>query len=69
MAVLDTERERVLVLQAPVARLLRTRDIGADFHFRGLGPDLLGETFDIEEALDRLQRRKAAPLGNDTRTI
>lgn len=63
VVLLDTERERVLVVHAPVARLLRTRDLATDFHFRGLGPDLLGETFDLEEALDRLEHRKGTPLG------
>lgn len=61
--VLETQRSRVVVYAAPVARLLRTRDLVGDFHFRDLGPDLLGPSFDLEEALRRLTLRKARPLG------
>lgn len=62
-AVLDTATHRVVVYAAPIARLLRTRDLVGDFHFRGLGPDLLGTSFDLGEALRRLSLRKARPLG------
>jgi endonuclease-8 len=63
VVVLDTDEHRVLVDSAPVARLIRTRDLIRDLHFRHLGPDLLGEVFDIDEALMRLQIRKEVPLG------
>jgi endonuclease-8 len=62
-AVLDTSGHRVLVYTAPIARLLRTRDLIGDFHFRGLGPDLLGESFDLAEACTRLALHKTRPLG------
>ncbi|HEY6881077.1 MAG TPA: DNA-formamidopyrimidine glycosylase family protein [Polyangiales bacterium] len=62
-AVLDTEAHRVLVYTAPIARLLRTRDLLGDFHLRGLGPDLLGETFDLAEACTRLSLHARRPLG------
>jgi endonuclease-8 len=63
VVVLDTDEHRVLVDSAPVARLIRTGDLVRDIHFRHLGPDLLGETFDIDEALARLKIRKEVPLG------
>jgi endonuclease-8 len=61
--VLDTENHRVAICDAPVARLIRTADLVRDFHFRHLGPDLLGPTFDVEEALTRLRHRNELPLG------
>jgi endonuclease-8 len=63
VVVLDTDAHRVVVSEAPVARLIRTEDLVRDFHFRHLGPDLLGPTFDLEEALTRLMRRQELPLG------
>lgn len=62
-AVLDTASHRVMVYTAPIARLLRTRDLIGDLHFRGLGPDLLGTTFDLNEALKRLTLHGQRPLG------
>lgn len=62
-AVLDTEGHRVMVYTAPIARVLRTRDLIGDFHFRGLGPDLLGGSFDLAEACTRLALHKYRPLG------
>lgn len=60
---LDTDAHRVLVVKAPVARLIRRRDLVRDLHFRDLGPDLLGPTFDMDEALRRLALRNPVPLG------
>ena len=60
---LETSSSRVVVYAAPIARLLRTRDLVGDFHFRELGPDLLGPSFELAEALRRLTLRKARPLG------
>src|SRR5262249_29754351 len=56
-------RHRVIVDSAPVARLIHTRDLVRDLHFRHLGPDLLGADFDLDEALTRLRIRKEVPLG------
>jgi len=61
--VLETPMHRVVVYEAPVARLLRTRDLRGDLHFRELGPDLLGPSFDLSEACERLVARKSQPLG------
>jgi endonuclease-8 len=61
--ILETAKHRVVVYDAPIARLLRTADLTGDFHFRGLGPDLLGESFPLEEATERLRARAGTPLG------
>jgi endonuclease VIII len=61
--ILETAEHRVVVYSAPIARLLRTRDLTSDLHFRDLGPDLLGAGFDLTEATARLAARQAAPLG------
>jgi endonuclease-8 len=63
VVVLDTDAHRVTVSRAPVARLIRTRDLVRDFHFRSLGPDVLGASFDVEEALKRLLSRRELTLG------
>jgi endonuclease-8 len=63
VVVLDTERHRVIVDSAPIARLIQTRDLVRDIHFRHLGPDLLADSFDLDEALARLRIRKEVPLG------
>ena len=63
VVVLDTDRHRVLVDHAPVARLIRTRDLTRDLHFRDLGPDLLAPELALDEALARLRMRKETPLG------
>jgi endonuclease-8 len=63
VAVLDTDQHRVIVASAPVARLIHTRDLVRDLHFRHLGPDLLGPELDLDEALARLRMRKEVPLG------
>lgn len=63
VAVVETDAHAVLVRSAPVARLLRTRDLARDRAFRDLGPDLLGPSFDAIEALRRLRLRSERPLG------
>lgn len=49
--------------EAPTVRLLRARDLPVDRRLAALGPDLLGETFDEDEALARLRLRDAQPIG------
>ena len=63
VALVETKTVVATCSSAPVARLLRTRDVEKDLAFRDLGPDLLGETFDEEEAIRRLLRRRAMTLG------
>jgi len=48
---------------APTVRLLRARDLPVDRRLAALGPDLLGESFDEDEALARLRQRDAQPIG------
>jgi endonuclease-8 len=64
VAMLDTEQHRVIVYDAPVARLVRTQDLTSDLHFRDLGPDLVGVSFDLGEAVKRLCARKEQELGD-----
>jgi len=63
VVILETARHRMVVYAAPVARLLRTRDLRGDMHFRGLGPDLVAASFDLPEACERLKGRASRPLG------
>lgn len=63
VALVETKTVGAVCSRAPVARLLRTRDIEKDLAFRDLGPDLLGETFDEDEAIRRLARRAHRTLG------
>ncbi len=63
VALIETKTHTALCFRAPVARLLRIRDIEKDLAFRGLGPDLLGESFDEDEAIRRLLRRAETTLG------
>jgi endonuclease-8 len=63
VAMLDTEQHRVIVYDAPIARLVHTRDLRSDLHFRDLGPDILADAFDLGEAVARLAARSAQPLG------
>lgn len=65
VANLVTEAHCMEVTKAPVARLIRTRDLVRDFHFRNLGPDILGVEFDGREALRRLRARNGRALGEN----
>jgi endonuclease-8 len=62
-AIIDTAQARVVAFDAPVARLLRTRDVPRDLAFRDLGPDLLSPLFQRAEAERRLRARGHLPLG------
>jgi endonuclease-8 len=62
VAIIETKDVAAICIRAPVARLLRTKDIVKDLAFRDLGPDLLGETFDEDEAIRRLMRRAHTTL-------
>ena len=64
VVVLDTDEHRVIVSQAPVARLIRKKDLFRDLHFRHLGPDLVADGFELEEALIRLRLRQGVPVGD-----
>jgi endonuclease-8 len=49
--------------RAPVVRLLRARDLAGDPTLGHIGPDLLGQEFDADEALRRLRALDDEPLG------
>jgi endonuclease-8 len=63
VAVLDTDEHRIIVSHAPIARLIQAKDLVRDLHFRHLGPDLLADGFELDEALARLRLRQDMPLG------
>lgn len=63
VALIETDSRAVLVRSAPVARLVRTKDLARDRAFRDLGPDLLGASFDVGEALRLLRLREERSLG------
>lgn len=63
VVILETDTHAVVVRSAPVARLIRTRDLPRDRAFRDLGPDLLGASFDPDEGVRRLRLRNERPLG------
>jgi endonuclease-8 len=48
----------------PVAEMLRERDLRRHDELRKLGPDLLGATFDTEEAVRRIRGRGAAAIAD-----
>ncbi len=63
VAIVETDSHAMLVRSAPVARLIRTKDLVRDRAFRDLGPDVLGPAFDRDEARRRLRLRNERPLG------
>ena len=63
VAIVETEAHAMIVRSAPVARLLRTKDLVRDRAFRDLGPDVLGAGFDVDEGVRRLRLRNDRPLG------
>jgi endonuclease-8 len=48
----------------PVAELLSDRDLERHAQLQALGPDLLGKTFDREEAIRRIRTRGTAPIAD-----
>lgn len=48
----------------PVAEFIRERDLARHDQLRRLGPDLLGEDFDEEEAVARIQARGPIEIGD-----
>jgi endonuclease-8 len=63
VASVETETHAVWVRSAPIARLLRTKDLVRDRAFRDLGPDVLGVTFEMDDAVRRMRLRSDRPLG------
>lgn len=63
-AVLETERWIAIAYDTPVVDLLTDAGLRRSTPLRTLGPDLLGTTFDTDEALRRLRERGARQLGD-----
>jgi endonuclease-8 len=61
--VLETASAVAVAFDAPVAELLTTDELERHAGLRALGPDLLDEEPDFEEALRRLRERNSVPLG------
>jgi endonuclease-8 len=63
VCVLETDAAVAVCFDAPVVELLTDADLARHATLRALGPDLLGESPDLEEAVRRLRDRDAVPLG------
>lgn len=63
-AVLETAESVAVAFDAPVVELLTDAALRRSGPLRELGPDLLGRSFDEEEALHRLRERDGEELGN-----
>ncbi len=61
---LSTETTEAVCFGAPIVRLLRTDRVDADPRLRALGPDLLSDAFDAEEALRRLSADPDRPIAD-----
>lgn len=61
--VLEVEGAQAVCYNAPVVRVLKTEQLRRDRQIAGLGPDLLGETFDLKRALEGLRTVKDWPIG------
>jgi endonuclease-8 len=63
-AILETPTSVAVAFNTPVVELMTDADLRRSRSLSALGPDLLGATFDVEEAADRLRARERAQLGN-----
>lgn len=63
-AVLETAEAVAVAFNTPVVELLAPGDLRRSKPLRELGPDLLGRTFDLDEAVRRLRERDDEELGN-----
>ena len=63
-AILETPASVAVAFNTPVVELLTDADLRRSRSLRALGPDLLGRTFDVDDALERLRERDVVPLGN-----
>lgn len=62
-AILETPEAVAVAFNTPVVELLSDADLRRSRPLRTLGPDLLGERFDADEALRRLRGRDDLSLG------
>jgi endonuclease-8 len=63
-AILETAESVAVAFDTPVVELLTDAQLRRSRPLTTLGPDLLGESFDADEALRRLRERDGAELGN-----
>jgi len=63
-AILETPTSVAVAFSTPVVELMTDADLRRSRSLGALGPDLLGATFDIEEAVERLRAREGEQLGN-----
>jgi endonuclease-8 len=63
VCVLETDVAVAVCFDAPVVELLTDADLARHAALRSLGPDLLGEAPDLEEAVRRLRGRPTLALG------
>jgi endonuclease-8 len=63
-AILETADAVAVAFDAPVVELLTDADLRRSRSLRELGPDLLAQSFDADEALGRLRERNGEELGN-----
>lgn len=63
-AILETADAVAVAFNTPVVELLTDAELRRSTPLNTLGPDLLGRSFDIEEALHRLRARGEMELGN-----
>ncbi len=61
--ILETAESVAVCFNAPSVELLSEREVDRHRALTGLGPDLLGRTFDTDAALARLRERHGIPLG------
>jgi endonuclease-8 len=62
-AVIETPAGSLVAYSTPVVELLTDAELRRSRPLVTLGPDLLADDFDLEEALRRLRARRATPLG------
>ena len=62
-AILETPEAVAVAFNTPTLELLTDADLRRSRPLRELGPDLLGKTFDSDEALRRLRERDSVELG------
>ena len=63
VCVLETDAVVAVCFDAPVVELLTDAELVRHDGLRALGPDLLGRSPDLDEAVLRLRDRQAVPLG------
>jgi endonuclease-8 len=63
VCVLETDAAVAVCFDAPVVELLTNAELRRHDPLRSLGPDLLAEAPDLDEAVRRLRDRNAVPLG------